>query len=195
MNKHNIHLLHARFNQGLASATDPENEISLQTGGAAITTLQSFWLYRLCPVCKHTFRLHDPVQIDAGGVIRHDSALLPCAKNTEPDLEQSTEEIKAFFSGLDEAWPPPADIPVQRLDFGHRLLSPPLGGFKRHSCAVCGHTLRLHDHVIICPCSPLAPKCEKAVHRDPLHGLHCFEKWNPGANSQNYCPVSSKKIK
>jgi len=50
---------------------------------------------------------------------------------------------------------------------------------------------------VICPCSPLEPLCQTAIHRDLIHGLHCLEAWNPGVNQQGkqrYCPITSRKI-
>jgi hypothetical protein len=181
------------FEQGIAVAMDPVNDYAIQRGGKAVTTLNSNWLHRFCPTCLHTFRLGDEVSIDKDGVVRHCSVLLPCVRGEEGIVEIS-KETSAFFAGLDETWPPPGDVRIVRLEEGHKLLAPPRAGFRRHTCAVCGHTLRLHDHVIICPCSPNEPLCGTAIHRDPVHGLHCFEAWNPGANKQHYCPVTSRKL-
>ncbi len=181
------------FNQGVTVASDPANDSAIQSGGEALTNLNSYWLGEYCPVCFHTFRLGDEVIISKDGKVRHNSPLLPCSQNKQVSLE-SSHETSTFFDGLYESWPPPKDISVVRLEQNHGLLAPPRAGFKRHSCAVCGHTLRLHDHVVICPCSPNEPKCLTAIHRDPIHGLHCFEAWNPGANKQEYCPVTSRKL-
>src|SRR5205085_2866290 len=77
----------------------------------------------------------------------------------------------AFYLGLDESWPPPATLPVRRLELGTKvgdlLLAPAVSGFRRHRCAICGHTLRPHDQVVICPCRPEQPMCILAIHRDP----------------------------
>lgn len=195
--------LRAEFDRSVAVAMDPSNDAAIQAGGKATTTLNSFWLHQVCPVCKHTFRLGDEVEIDANGTVLHNSALLPCAQQEvqEVTVNQATSETTEFFTGLDEAWPPPQDMPVRRLDFeteiGKKLLVKPVGAFRRPSCAVCSHTLRLHDHVVICPCSPHEPLCQTAVHRDLLHGLHCLDAWNPSANSADgraYCPVTSRKL-
>lgn len=186
------------FQSGIAVAMDPLNDFAITHGGKAVTTLSSYWLHRVCPTCQHTFRLGDEVEIGNDGVVRHRSVLLPCTKDAPEEmvLHQETAE---FFMGMDETWPPPADMPVHRLFEGHELLAPPLNNFRRHTCAVCGHTLRPHDHVIICPCSPENPHCLTAIHRDPLHGLHCYEAWNPRANKQDpgkpdFCPVTSRKL-
>lgn len=185
--------LQTDFDRGIAVALDPANTVALQQGGKATTTLSSHWLHQRCPVCAHTFRINDEVAISAEGSVRHNSALLPCAQE-KTQTNPTSAETAAFFTGLDEAWPPPPDMPVRRLEAGSELLSPPFAGFQRHTCAVCGHTLRLHDLVVICPCSPTTPLCKTAIHRDPLHNLHCLEAWNPGANQQRYCPVTSRKL-
>ena len=182
-----------QFDQGIELISDPENNLTIQNSGDAITSLHSFWLGENCQVCAHTFRLGDTVFIDKNRQVFHNSALLPCAKEGQVAIEIS-HEISDFFEGLSETWPPPKNIPITRLEHGHELLAPKRGGFKRKTCAVCGHTFRLHDHVIICPCSPNDPKCMTAIHRDPIHGLHCYEAWNPGANKQEYCPVTQRKL-
>ncbi|MEM7578392.1 MAG: hypothetical protein AAF316_00825 [Cyanobacteria bacterium P01_A01_bin.80] len=206
----------ASFKQGFAIATDPTNDVAIQKGGKAITTLNSYWLHRQCSVCSHTFRLGDEVYISEDGKVRHDTALLPCnqiyinqsnpfhinqSHINQSHINQShaneldfSEETSAFFAGLDKAFPPPLDIPIVRLDTGHYLLKKPFQGFQRHRCVVCSHTFRQNDRVVICPCSPDEPKCKIAVHRDVMHGLNCLEAWNPGLNGQSYCPVTSRKI-
>jgi hypothetical protein len=47
--------------------------------------------------------------------------------------------------------------------------------------------------VIFCPCQPGSPLCLVAIHRDPVHGLHCWEDWNPGAY-QLHCPATSRAL-
>jgi hypothetical protein len=177
---------------GVAAARDPVNAAAMQ-GGRATTTLLSRWLHLRCAECGHSFRVGDAVAVSAeDGSARHDSVSLPCAHTTTP-AAHAPVDAAAFFAGLEEAWPPPRDLPVHRLLEGHPLLAPPQGGFRRHGCAVCGHTLRPNDCVILCPCSPGQPACRVAIHRDPVHGLHCWEAWNPGA-SRRHCPATSRLI-
>ncbi|OUL34974.1 hypothetical protein BV372_12770 [Nostoc sp. T09] len=185
--------LHSEFDKGVLIATDPVNNTAIQKGGKGITTLNSYWLHHYCPICSHTFRLGEEVYIAEDGTVKHDSALLQGNKADVSKWEFS-QETSAFFMGLDTAWPLPQGLPVVRLDAVHQLLAPPFAGFQRHTCVVCSHTLRQNDQVVICPCSPHQPLCKIAVHRDLMHGLNCLELWNPGANRQYYCPVTSKKL-
>ncbi len=182
--------LQIEFEAGEAAALDPANEPAA-TGGHATTTLQSPWLHLRCRVCGHTFRPGDPVEVDSGGEAVHAGAALPCAGGDV--AAEANPEAAAFFDGLDETWPPPENLPVVRLEAGHYLVAPPLAGFRRRTCAVCGHTFRPLDHVVQCPCFPEAPRCGVAIHRDPVHGLHCYDDWNPGAH-QLHCPATSRKL-
>jgi hypothetical protein len=179
--------------QGIAAALDPVNDVAIQSGGRATTTLNSFWLHHRCSTCNHTFRLGDQVEVRGDGQVLHCSPLLPCAGGREVEVT-SGPETAAFFFGLDEEWPPPEGIPIVRLEVGHPLLAPRFRRLERHTCSVCGHTFRLHDQVVICPCSPHRPLCQAAIHRDPIHGLYCLDAWNPDANEQKYCPITSRQL-
>jgi len=46
--------LRKAFDQGVAVAIDPANNVAIQQGGEAITNLNSYWLDQRCPVCSHT---------------------------------------------------------------------------------------------------------------------------------------------
>ncbi len=184
--------LQEEFQQGIDAAMDPTNAQSIQ-GGPAVTTMDSRWLHLRCK-CKHTFRLGDDVHILSNGEVYHRSALLPCSGGTEI-AKVSQKDIGEFLMGLDEAWPSPDNLPVHRLEDGNPLIAPipPNSRFQRHSCAVCGHTLRIHDLIVVCPCKPESPMCKIAIHRDPVHGLYCWDEWNPGEH-QLYCPATSRKL-
>ncbi len=183
------------FSQGEAAAADPENREAV-LGGRAVTNLRSRWLHLRCDICGHSFRNGDAVEVGLDGKVSHASKELPCNGGDfamTPDVVEAGE----FFEGLDEAWPPPAGLCVKRLEQGSPqgdvLLAPPVAGFRRHRCAVCGHTFRPLDQVVICPCRPHDPMCILAIHRDPVRGLNCWEAWNPG-QVQRYCPVTSRKL-
>lgn len=183
----------AEFNKGQSAAMDPVNK-TVNQDGHAITSLFSPWLHSHCPICKHSFRLGDEVFVTSNDNVVHDGDELAC-RNNDSVIKHHSEESIAFFQGLDATWPPPKGLPVVRLEKEHYLLEPPLASFKRHTCAVCCHTFRPGDIVIICPCSPDKPKCGIAVHRDSLHNLDCWGLW--GSDDQNklqYCLATSRKL-
>lgn len=167
------------FRRGQARARDPLDAETIASG-RAITRLTSPWLRTPCPRTGHTFRVHDPVCISASGeVTLAESAL----------SDHGSEVSTRFFAGLGHAWPAPEG--VVRLMAGHPLLAPPSRCFSRRSCAVCGHTLREGDLVIVCMCSPAAPRCQGAVHRDPGRNLTCWE--DACAIMPGICPVTSRR--
>ncbi len=182
--------LKKEFYKGLNAALDPLNEDI--TTGEAITTLRSHWLHLLCSVCGHTFRPDDPVHIDEHRVARHAGSVLGCAKE-QPHEAASGAEIEDFFRGLHQGRPRHTQAAGERLAGKHPLLAPPRNGFKRHTCAVCGHTLRPGDTVVTCPCRPGQPMCLVAIHRDPVRGLNCWSVWNPGV-VQKYCPATCREL-
>lgn len=162
--------------------------------GAEVTVVTSQLLRKLgsagttCPVCHHSFRLGEQISIeraekrtesDPGVVLKHRSRLLDCL-NPEA-LDQSSATAALFHAGLDEANPPPPELCTVRLHRDHPLLrlhpAPGDGAPTRHRCWVCGHTFRPDEVVIHCTCSPHAPTCASAVHRDPDHGLVCYDDW------------------
>ena len=185
--------LRAEFDKGIEAALDKKNKFALLAGGAATTEKQSRWLSQRCSVCLHTFRLGDVVMIDVDGSVRHDMDLLPCARVQATDQPvPASDQVESFFAGIDSVWPTPPE--VIHLAPTHILVARPKGAFRRRKCVVCGHTLRPHDSVLICPCDPARPRCQAAVHRDVLHGLPCWEAWNPAANDQTYCPITGRSF-
>lgn len=129
-----------------------------------VTTLRSTWLYRVCGVCGHTFRLGNRVICSADGSTFHHMEELPCSG--DPALTRVGQlACPEFYAGIEAAWPTPADLPLVRLEPGHPLLSRRTG-FPRHGCRICGHSFRPYDHVISCSCTPHQPNCMVALHRD-----------------------------
>ncbi len=184
----------SQIERGMSTAKDAANQEAIRGGGRGVTNLHSPWMLSLCPVCHNTFRLGDEVWIDRDGTVRHASSELPCDRG-EVHEPQATPLLDRFLEGLDLAWPPPREVPIARLTPGHPLLVAPTPQFpKRRRCAVCRHTFRVHDHVVICPCRPLAPRCLAAVHRDPCHGLSCLDIWDPEANDQQFCPITHEGL-
>jgi len=175
--------IHVFFEQGLAAGLDPDSSVPAHTTGESaadrkiVTSLRSRWLYGLCGVCGHNFRLGDEVRILENGSVVHDLPGLRCAGGDAPQDVGGAEDRGRFFKGLATAWPMAADVPVKRLEPGDPLLAPPHQGHARAICRVCGYTFRVGDHVVVCPCSPGEPRCRAAVHRDLLRQLHCWDQW------------------
>ncbi|MFJ3673136.1 hypothetical protein ACIPSE_42425 [Streptomyces sp. NPDC090106] len=158
--------------------------------GEEVTVVTSQLLRQLgsagttCPVCHHSFRLGEQISIERaesgpGVVLKHHSRRLDCLHAGADAASSAAAEL--FHAGLDEANPPPSDLGTVRLRRGHDLLrvhpGPGGGAPSRHRCWVCGHTFRPDEVVIHCTCSPDAPNCASAVHRDPDHGLVCYDDW------------------
>ncbi|MCC6458995.1 MAG: hypothetical protein IT260_00900 [Saprospiraceae bacterium] len=183
----------ALFDEGLNAAKDPSNSAYLK-GGAAITSLDSSWLHTECERCNHSFRNGDPVFIETDGKVYHNSTRLACSGKQEGESNFNPEDILEFNLGIVTTYPPPANIPIEVLREGHTLLAPPLAGLKRHKCAICGHTLRQNDIVVLCPCHPESPKCFVSIHWDPFKGLNCWGEWNSNQD-QLYCPATSSLVK
>lgn len=183
-----------QIDRGISIAKDSANQEATRVGGHGVTNLHSPWMLSLCPVCHHSFRAGDEVRIEPDGTVCHASSDLPCDRGEVREL-QANPLLDRFLKGLDTAWPPPRDVPITRLTPGHPLLVPPTSQFpKRRRCAVCRHTFRVHDHVVICPCRPWDPRCLSAVHRDPCHGLSCLDMWDPKANNQQFCPITHESF-
>jgi hypothetical protein len=179
----------ARFSTGLAAGLDPDGAAGTELPAKGepqhiITSLRSRWLHRLCPICGHTFRPGDEVLAVPDGPVVHNLPGLRC-RGGHPEAASNHARAQAFFVGLAEAWPLPVDVPLVRLEGDHWLLAPPRAGFRRPTCRVCGHSFRPLDHVVICPCDPVNPRCRVAVHRDLFRQMHCYDQWAQGKS--RYC--------
>lgn len=171
------------FERGVERGRDPAREGE----GAVVTTLRSPWLGKPCSRCAFTFRRGDRVVSGAA----HAEKSCP-DELSSPGLEGADPERAAFYQGLAEAYPPPADLELVRLLPGHPLLARQ-GPFSRPACVVCGHSLRPYDEVVVCPCQSDAPLCAAAVHRDPIRALFCWDEWSKSKLAR-YCPVTSRKL-
>ncbi|MGW5128272.1 hypothetical protein ACWEQ7_30385 [Streptomyces sp. NPDC004069] len=138
---------------------------------------------QLCPDCHHTFRLGEEVAVERApgsghAVLRHQGPQARCTAPGSGDMSRAATE---FHEGLDAANPPPAELHPVRLWPGHPLLALHAGvhggPHTRFSCWVCGMTLRPGELVIHCTCSPTAPSCQWAIHRDPDRGNLCYDEW------------------
>jgi hypothetical protein len=175
------------FARGVARGKDPAREAA---GGVVVTTLRSPWLGQPCRRCEHTFRRGDRVEAGAGADAAHAGG---CPDERGAASAADPPERAAFYAGLAAAHPPPADLRLVRLGPGHPLLGEGRAPFRRPTCAVCGHSLRPFDEVVVCPCQPEAPLCRAAVHRDSIRALHCWDEWSK-SKLASYCPVTSRKL-
>jgi hypothetical protein len=177
------------FDAGLLAGADPLNGNAL-AGDVAHTTIESFWLHHPCPVCRHTFRIGDEVVVDRD--VQHVSDGVRCG--VEERETRRHDGVREFFRGLSSTIPPSERAVVRYLQPGDELIAPPVHGFSRSQCAICGHTFRPYDTVVICPCRPERPLCRTAIHHDPSRGMHCWIDWN-SQSSHSYCLTTSRKLK
>ncbi len=167
------------------------------------TTPRSPWYRRRCTECRHTFRVGDPAAtcpacgrvyhwnpiqgLDCLGVVfDHEEGRCTC--RGEPILEPPPmlnrrtrpEQMAAFVGGLALEW----------SAYGSRepvIVTPKLEG---RLCSVCGHTVRLRETVVRCPCGNGPGKvCPAVIHLDFARQLHCWNDWN-GGRGKSYCPLT-----
>jgi len=174
------------FSRGLAKGKDPTRQ---GEGTASVTTLRSPWLGRACARCAHTFRRGDRVLPSADGEASHAGAGAGGCPDEQSAIEEASPERAAFYAGVAAAYPPPPGLPLERI----RPRPPSPGPPARPTCAVCGHSLRPFDEVVVCPCQPDAPLCKAAVHRDAIRALYCWDEWSKSALAR-YCPATSRKL-
>ncbi|MBY8847833.1 hypothetical protein K7G98_03660 [Saccharothrix sp. MB29] len=180
----------AGFDAGEAAAFDPQPVRDAGGSGERITSLTSWWHTRWCQVCGHTFRRGDRVLV-ADSRVRHLDPTLDCAESGGGRADEA--EVVRFTEGLLATWPVVGDVPLTRTDDVPGLLAPPLGGLRRAACLFCAHTFRPGEFVVMCPCTPAARVCARAVHRDPARGLPCWESWRPGSTLK-VCPVTLTRL-
>jgi hypothetical protein len=177
------------FEHGLEAPPGPQLTVYLEADGSAVTIGTSWWHTALCTGCGHTFRRGDRVTVDrATRTVRHLNPALRCAVSTPDGGAEASADEAEFSAGLHDAWPISGDLPVARVDDVPGLLAPPVHGFRRPACLFCAHTFRPGELVVVCPCTPLQPRCSSAVHRDPGQGLVCWESWHPDSKIK-VCPV------
>jgi hypothetical protein len=181
------------FAAGLGGPVTVSATVAEIAPGEYTTVLHSPWRSEFCEFCGHTFRSGDRVRVDDTRAVRHLDPLLGCA--VQAAEEQAGADVGEFVAGLEESWPVRGKLPVRRTEDEPHLLMPPLGGLRRHTCLWCADTFRPGELVIVCPCQAgKERKCRRAVHRDPIQGLVCWESWSP-ASKLDICPVMLMKLK
>ena len=180
-------VIKTRFEAGLAGGLDEAAAAIVE--GVAVTGLRSRWLHRLCARCGHSFRVGDRVRVGEDGAAVHDmpGLCVPAGIGAETISEAVSADRRAFLTAMEAVCSPPRLVPTLRLEPGHPLLASPSPGLRRAYCRICGHTFRLLEQVVICPCDPDEPRCRVAVHRDAARQLHCWDDWlraHPDAGSR-----------
>jgi hypothetical protein len=191
----------AAFNEGLRQGEDPVNTVL--EDGRAVTTWRSRWIGTYCERCHHRFREDDPVWLTIGAdgkVARavHDDRLVSwCGERRDDAAAEPASDLgRVFFEAIDAEAPPRVGH-VRRLLPGDPLLE--LRDMvrpkdRRHCCFVCRETFRPYEFVVVCVCSPGAPQCSLAVHRDPAHNLLCFEEFLAGQSLLRQCPMDMRPL-
>lgn len=171
------------FQRGVLCGRDPNNAETVQ-GGVATTSLRSPWLHQRCGRCDHSFRRGDRVELLASGAVVHTEGTGFCRSDGEATTTAVADE---FFAGFVAGCPPRSGKVVRLMPKDPALVRGPFG---RKRCAVCGHTLRPYDEVIVCLCQPDAPRCAAMVHHDPVHQMPCTQDWADRAGKRS-CPVTA----
>lgn len=184
------------FRLGQQSAFEPPPD-DVGADSQVTTTQVSWWNHLVCDTCGHTFRRGDRVRHDPGtSSVAHLDPALGCESQAEPPAHRispgDSQDLTRFADGLADKWRPAGGVPVTRLAAGDWRTVRPRPPLERARCLYCAHTFRDGEHVVVCPCSPQAPICGAAVHRDPAAGLVCWETWRPDGQVRQ-CPVSASR--
>jgi hypothetical protein len=190
----------AQLSLGIERGLEPQAAFADDGATGVVTTRSSsWWNFRRCKTCGHTFRRGDRVLVDP--VRRIAQHLVPgLACGTDPDADLAVGEPAAtravgrdrddFAAGLLKTWP--SAVPVSRIGASDWRLPRPDRGRQAPACLYCGHTFRPGEYVVVCPCRTAIgekPACATAVHRDPAAGLPCWDTWQPGG-TLTVCPTT-----
>jgi hypothetical protein len=196
----------AELQLGIERGLEPQAAFADDGGTGVVTTRSSsWWNFRRCKTCGHTFRRGDRVLVDT--VLRTAQHLVPGLRcGTDPDAPglagdsagqdnaAGGRDRDAFAAGLLSTWQPA--VPLSRIGPADWRLPRPGTGRQAPTCLYCGHTFRPGEYVVVCPCRTALgerPACGAAVHRDPAAGLPCWENWQPGG-SLTVCPTTSARL-
>ena len=177
------------FLDGYARGRDPEGK---STQGIMHITRRSLWNSSRCPACGHTFREGDVVLVrdneDGGSrTVLHNSAEFPCA-GVPPELPAPPADDTAdrFAAAIARFFPVRPSLSVLRLTERHCRLAEACID-KRRDCMLCGHTVRIGDRVVRCPCGLPKKLCYEVVHHDPAQGFRCYTTWMEFGKERQRC--------
>lgn len=172
------------------------------------TTTRSPWYRRRCAECRHTFRVGDPAAtcprcsrvfhwnplegLDCLGVVfDNEDGRCICRAERIPALPPipaglaSPEQMASFILGVAREWSAYGGLKPT-------VVTPDLEG---RLCAVCGHTVRLRELVVHCPCGHgPGNACPGVIHLDFARQLHCWNDWH-GGRGKSYCPLTGHGIR
>ena len=172
------------------------------------TSPRSRWYRRRCAECRHTFRVGDlaavcprcqlvyhwnPIHgLDCLGVVHDNDHTCRCGEPVpEPELIPDTlarpEHMASFMDGLSREWSAFGDQKPQVVTSQ--------SGLEGRLCAVCGHTVRLREMVVRCPCGNGPDgECPGVIHLDLARQLHCWNDWH-GGRGKSYCPLTGHEVR
>jgi hypothetical protein len=185
---------------GIGAGLEPPTASPDETAtGVVITRSSSWWNRTRCQTCGHTFRRGDRALVDAAArTARHLVPGLPCGTHPETGGTEAgptaADERDEFIAGMLSAWP--SRVPVTRISPADPRLPRPGRDVVSPACLYCGHSFRIGEYVVTCPCQSSQgepPACAAAVHRDPTAGLPCWDKWQP-AGTLAVCPTTAARL-
>ncbi|MCP4663786.1 MAG: hypothetical protein GY856_51030 [bacterium] len=97
------------------------------------------------------------------------------------------EHVASFVGGLSQEW----------SAYGGRLPEAvtPSSELEGRLCAVCGHTARLGEMVVRCPCgNGPGGVCPGVIHLDLARQLHCWNDWH-GGRGKSYCALTGHEVR
>lgn len=181
---------------GIEVGLEPQGTFADDGASGVLTTRSSsWWNYRRCKTCGHTFRRGDRVLVDAmARKVAHLVPGLACGADPAGDPSAASDDRDEFTAGLLVTWP--TSVPVTRVAAGDWRVPRPDSPVRAPECLYCGHTFRPGEYVVICPCKAFRGEetaCGTAVHRDPAAGLPCWDNWQP-AGQLTVCPTTTARL-
>jgi hypothetical protein len=181
------------FLDGYARGRDPEGT---DADGTIHSTRRSLWIGSKCDICGHSFRNGDVVLVRHGedggpGTVVHRSADFPCAdvpvEPCDPGRASAADStVEQFAAAVARFFPLRPGLAVLRLTDRHCRLAEAYVE-NRRTCMQCGHTVRIGDRIVRCPCGLPKKACTNVVHHDPAQGFPCYMAWTQFDNWRQRC--------